>query len=66
MATPTEYYLRGIPSPAWTAAQARAALEGRTLKWVLIRAVELYAAGAWTPDASPAPPAPTHRPRRSR
>lgn len=43
------YYLRAVPTEVLSRARARAAAEGRTLKWVLVHALRAYGEGEWSP-----------------
>lgn len=43
------YLVRSIPSAIWAAARKRALSEQRAIRVVVIRALELYAAGRLTP-----------------
>ena len=38
------YHLNGIPKPLWTRVRARAAVEGHTVKFVLLKFLHNYAA----------------------
>ena len=40
-----EFYLRDIPEATWKQARKRAAKEGHTLKWLLLRWLQLYVEG---------------------
>lgn len=40
-----DYILRDIDPALWKKCKAQAAREGRPLRWVLIRALEIYAKG---------------------
>lgn len=48
-----DYFVRSIPLDVWKAAEGRAKREGRSLRHVAIRLLELYGEGAL--DAAPAP-----------
>jgi hypothetical protein len=43
-----EFYLRDIPDPLWKQAKRRATEEGHSLKWLLLKWLAQYAAGAVT------------------
>ena len=60
------YLLRGIPRDLQRAARARAVTEGTTLRWILLRALQEYATGTWTPRPDrDAPESRQHRAARS-
>ena len=60
------YLLRGIPHDLQRAARARAVTEGTTLRWILLRALQEYATGTWTPRPDrDAPESRQHRAARS-
>ena len=39
----TGYYLRGIPPEMWRGVKTRAAFEGRTIRFVILALLRLYA-----------------------
>ena len=51
IATTGIYLLRGVPLELQRAARARAVTEGTTLRQVLLKGLDEYAAGTWTPRA---------------
>ena len=53
-----DYYLRDIPPELRQAVQTKLDTEGRSLKWVLLRALRDYVAGLWRPATADALPAP--------
>jgi hypothetical protein len=50
IATTGIYLLQGIPRDVQQAARVRAVREGTTLRAVLLRVLQEYAAGAWPPQ----------------
>jgi uncharacterized membrane protein YeaQ/YmgE (transglycosylase-associated protein family) len=57
LATTGIYLLHGVPIEVQRAARIRAAREGTTLGRVLLRGLDEYAAGTWTPQAASGCPA---------
>lgn len=53
------YYLRCVPRAIADAASRRASAEGRTVKWILVRALEDYGLGRYHPQ----PSAPVSKPK---
>lgn len=51
----TTYLLRDIPDAIHAPARAKAAREGRAIRWILLAALSAYADGAWTPASTPEP-----------
>lgn len=63
----TSYIIRGIDAELWQAVKRRASADGRSLRWLILRLLALYAANGLEnlERFAPFPPAGNERPDRS-